>query len=139
MHDPMEKLYKIAERENIGIYYRPLGGAKGVALEGHGIRAVAVDPAQLESSADELACLYHEVGHLKTATLHEPGCDPIDILRGEYRCMSWVVQNLLPFEEFFLAVKSGLTEVWELAEHFGVPEDCVLDAVKLYKNKGLLK
>ena len=32
----------------------------------------------------------------------------------------------------------GYTEVWELAEYFGVSEECILDAVKIYRNKGLL-
>lgn len=138
MNDAMEKLYEIAKKENIGIYYWDLGGAKGAAVAGNDFRAVAVDPNQVENTADEVACLFHEIGHIETATLHPQGKTAIDIMRDEYRCMSWVVRNLIPLEELQTAVKSGLTEVWELAEYFCVPEDCILDAVKLYKNKGLL-
>ena len=78
------------------------------------------------------------MGHNETGTLHRPGADELEILRSEYRCAAWVVKYLVPIDELLEAAEHGYTEIWELAEYFGVSEECILDAVKIYRNKGLL-
>ena len=78
------------------------------------------------------------MGHIETGTLHRPGADELEILRSEYRCAAWVVKYLVPIDELLEAAEHGYTEIWELAEYFGVSEECILDAVKIYRNKGLL-
>ena len=78
------------------------------------------------------------MGHIETGTLHAPSATPGDILRNEYRCTAWVVHHLIPIDELLEVIDYGYTEVWELAEYFGVSEECILDAVKIYRNKGLL-
>ncbi|MBR6789770.1 MAG: hypothetical protein IKM31_02740 [Oscillospiraceae bacterium] len=59
-------------------------------------------------------------------------------MRDEYRAASWVVHHLIPCDELLEAIEFGCTEVWQLAEYFGVSEDLILDAVKVYRNKGML-
>ena len=59
-------------------------------------------------------------------------------MRGEYRCTAWVVNYLVPIDELREQVNHGCTELWELADYFGVSESCILDAIKIYRNRGLL-
>ena len=44
-----------------------------------------------------------------------------------------------PFVFNNFAVESGITEVWELAEHFDVTEDFIRDALRLYTMEGTLE
>lgn len=136
--DELIKLYDIASEQDVGIYEYDLGEAAAATVECDGRCVIALNPRENRSRREELCHLGHELGHIATGTLHRPGAGEQEILRGEYRSAVWVVTRLVPAEELLEAVKGGCTEVWELAEYFGVTEDCILDAVKVYRNRGLL-
>lgn len=53
--------------------------------------------------------------------------------RHEYRADKWAVHALLPRQELERAVKEGCTEVWELAERFGLTEDFIRRAAYVYR------
>ena len=50
----------------------------------------------------------------------------------ENRAERYAIKHYIPREALFEAVNSGLTEYWQLAEHFGFTEDFVRKAVCLY-------
>lgn len=41
----------------------------------------------------------------------------------------------MPFDKLLAAFRMGITELWELAEHFGVTEDFIKKAYALYEEK----
>lgn len=47
------------------------------------------------------------------------------INRAEYQARKWGALRLMPAEQVKNALVAGITEVWELAEDFGVTEDLV--------------
>lgn len=136
--DKLQSLYDLAENHNIGVYFYELGDAEAATVQDGSFCAIALNPRYNHTPQSELEHLSHELGHVETGTLHPLSASKEDILRGEYRCTAWVVQRLVPMDELLEAADHGYTEVWELAEYFGVSEDCILDAVKVYRNKGLL-
>ena len=136
--DKLQKLYEIAERHDIGVYFYDMGEAEAATVKDGGLCAIALNPRYNRTEQSELEHLSHEIGHIETGTLHTKDAPAEEILRGEYRCTAWVVKHLVPIDELREVIQHGYTEVWELAEYFGVSEDCILDAVKIYRNKGLL-
>ena len=136
--EKLQTLYDLAEQHNIGVYFYNLGDAEAAAVQDGTFCAIALNPRCNQTPQSELEHLSHEMGHIETGTLHAPSATPGDILRNEYRCTAWVVHHLIPIDELLEVIDYGYTEVWELAEYFGVSEECILDAVKIYRNKGLL-
>lgn len=49
----------------------------------------------------------------------------LDISRAEYLAQKWAALKLMPAEKVRQALASGIHEVWELAEEFGVTETLV--------------
>lgn len=136
--DELDKLYELALEHGVRIYPYELGEAAAATVKCGDQYAIALHPGKNRSRREELCHLGHELGHVETGTLHRPGADEQEILRCEYRSAAWMAARLVPAEELLRAVKAGYTEVWELAEYFGVTEECILDAVKIYRNRGLL-
>ncbi len=136
--DKLQKLYEIAEAHEIGVYFYDIGEPAAAAVSGDGFSAIALNPRENRSERQELEHLSHEMGHIETGTLHRPGDDPIQIMRNEYRCAAWVVNYLVPIDELREQIRLGCTEPWELADYFNVSESCILDAIKIYRNRGQL-
>ena len=135
----LQSLYDLAAEHDIGVYYYDIGDGKAAAVTVDDLKLVALNPRRISSVEDETECLCHELGHLETGTLHSPGADEATVLRSEYRAACWVVERLIPCDELLEAIHDYCcTEVWQLAEYFGVSEDLILDAVKIYRNRGIL-
>ena len=57
--------------------------------------------------------------------------------RHENQANRWAIQTLIPVDDLDEAVAEGCTEVWELAERFGVTEEFMKKAVCLYVHGNL--
>lgn len=57
--------------------------------------------------------------------------------RHENKADKWAVKHLIPVENLDAAIASGCTEIWELAEYFGVTEQFVQKAVCYYVHRNL--
>ena len=53
----------------------------------------------------------------------------------EYRANKWAIKKLAPKDEMITAMKDGNTEIWQLAEYFGITEDMVKFAMWVYFDK----
>lgn len=95
---------------------------------------IAIDPTKIRSEADEKEKVAHEVGHCETGSFYSPGEDHSIRQRYENRADKWAIKKLVPEDELKEAVSEGNTELWQLAEYFGVSESFMLKAVCLYKN-----
>lgn len=100
--------------------------------------AIFVNSRQIGSEQEKLCILAHEYGHCRTGTTHSVGSSLELISRHEYRADKWAVYDLLPPAMFREALLSGITEPWELAEHFGVTEEFVRRAEYIYRADGIL-
>ena len=47
----------------------------------------------------------------------------------------WAIKKLAPKDEMITAMKDGNTEIWQLAEYFGITEDMVKFAMWVYFDK----
>ena len=93
---------------------------------------IFLDKVRMETSAEEKSTILHEGGHYATGTTHKilSPCDLVE--KHEYKADKWAVQRALSAEELDDAVADGHTELWDLAEYFGVTEDFMRKAVCWY-------
>ena len=133
-------LYQIAEQDHIGVFAFSLPETQSMStMLPDGYMAIGIDDRAMTSTAEERVHLAHELGHCMTGSFYNP-YSPLDIReKHEYRADRWAIQRLMPQDQVIDAVKHGITEVWELAELFGVTEQLVRKAVDYYKEQQLLQ
>lgn len=110
-------------------------GAAACSIELHGQCFVGIDPFQLESTADETVKLAHELGHCLRGGFYRRTspyelCEKCEVLADR-----WAIEQLMPLPAVLAAMKEGCTEVWQLAERFGVTEGFVRTVLAAYFDK----
>lgn len=129
----MEELYKIADAEDIEIVYGSFPLTKSLSMPGY----VALDYSLLWDLPAERVHAAHELGHCCTGAFYNRYA-PHDLrARHETKAVKWSIQKLIPEDRLQEAVAAGLTEPWELAEHFSVTEDFVRQAVCWYQRHNI--
>lgn len=92
---------------------------------------------RIDTMQEEYSLMLHESGHYATGTTHEV-CSPWDLVeKHEYSADKWAVEHAVTPEALDDAVAAGYTEIWQLADYFGVTEDFMRKAVCWYTNRNL--
>lgn len=141
--EKLDDLYQWLQDEGVFLFDRqlPFSGEKTHAvtihLEHTDTWGIFLDKFRLSTSAEEKASLLHESGHYATGTTHA-AASPFDLVeKHEYKANKWAIERLLSIDELDEAVADGCTEIWELAERFGVTEDLMRKAVCWYTHGNL--
>lgn len=130
---PLQELYRYAEQENITVDgFQLTNGAALSVMDEDGRCYVALDRGKLTGEADERAMLAHELGHCATGAFYNRFASCQCRRRLENKADKWAVGQVVPVEELDDAVANGCESLWELAEHFGVPEPFMKKAVCWY-------
>lgn len=129
----MDKLLKIAQREDIPIIDMMLyGKEEALSHSMNGLCIIAIDRKKVKSHADYKVKSAHELGHCLTGSFYDASCPVTTIGRMEHRADIWAIRNTIPRRALISALKKGVTQLWELSEHFGVTEDFMKKALKHY-------
>jgi Zn-dependent peptidase ImmA (M78 family) len=123
-------LYDLAEQENIEVIRFPMAinGSMSV-MDDNGACYIGMDDAVRDGGIQERVHLIHELGHCVTGSFYNRYAAIDSRQRHENRADKWAVKKLIPVEALDDAIAEGCTEVWELAERFGVTEEFVRKAV----------
>ncbi len=126
-------LYDFAQQQNIEVLSFPLEqtGSMSVMTE-EGQCYVGMDRRILDGDIRERVHLSHELGHCATGSFYNIYATVDCRQRHENRADKWAITHLIPVDHLDEAVASGCTEVWQLAEHFGVTEEFMRKAVCYY-------
>lgn len=81
--------------------------------------------------AEELGHHFTSAGYCVTQKFFSYN-ERMNISRAEYKALKWAANYLMPENDLLDALKSGLCEVWELAEHFDVTEEFVKFRLRLF-------
>ena len=128
----INKLYKLAEKDNINIYNFSLKNNKALAVRFDGECSIALDDKKFERLSEKKTALAHELGHCETCSFYNQ-YSTLDVRsKHEYTANKWAIQKLLPKEEMLDAFRHGTTEIWQLAELFDVEEWLVKKALYIY-------
>ena len=98
---------------------------------------IGMDYGVLPEKSVRRVHLAHELGHCLTGSFynHFAVCDVRQ--KHENRADRWAIKKLIPRDELDKAVADGHTELWDLAEHFGVTEEFMRKAVCWYTHRNL--
>ena len=132
--DPLLRLYGLAEQAGIPVECFPLPQTTSLSIMDEGGNCyIAIDPMELESTADETCKLAHELGHCMTGSFYNRS-SPCDLIaRHEVRADRWAIRRLLPRHKLERAYRRGIVECWQLAEYFGLPERFIRQAIEYYR------
>ena len=129
----LSELYLIADQQNIEVDCFDLHKREALSImDEEGNCYIAIDPYKLRSEEDERLKLSHELGHCLTGSFYNIYAAVDHRRRHENRADKWAVESLIPVKDLDEAVAAGYTELWELADYFGVTEDFIKKAVCHY-------
>ena len=129
------ELYEYAEAQGYDVYWYSFdtGQVPCVSVPlADGSCAIALDPYQFKSLADEKYKIGHELGHCETGSFYSRAASIKERARAEVRADRWTIRKLLPFNEMKAAIAQGNTELYELAEYFSLPESVIRQAIDYY-------
>jgi len=132
------ELYRFAERRGIDVDWIPMERALSLSVPlVDGTCCIALDPWKMDTTAQEAVCLAHELGHCERGAFYNQwaACDVRQ--KHENRADKWALEHLISADELDEAVAEGYTDIWSLAEHFGVTVDFMRKAVCWYTHGNL--
>lgn len=131
-------LYVLAEQKNIAVIETslPETGSLSVMTD-TGACYIGIDQSVMDGDALELVHMAHELGHCETGSFYSIHTAVDCRQRHENKADKWAVKHLIPVEDLDAAVADGHTELWDLAQHFGVTEQFMQKAVCYYVHGNL--
>lgn len=131
-------LYKLAEQRNIAVIETSLPETGSLSImTDNGACYIGIDQSVMDGDALELVHLGHEIGHCETGSFYSIHTAVDSRQRHENKADKWAVKKLIPVDDLDNAVADGCTELWELAERFGVTEQFMRKAVCYYVHGNL--
>lgn len=131
-------LYSIAAKQNIPVLSFPLEKTGSMSvMDEEGRCFIGMDPQLRDGGTQERVHLGHELGHCVTGSFYNRYAAVDHRRRHENRADKWAVEQLLPVEALDDAIAEGCTELWQLADRFGLTEEFVKKAVCWYVHGNL--
>lgn len=129
----VQNLYALASQQNIEVlsFSMPDSGSMSVMTDS-GDCYIGMDDRVRDGDVRERIHLAHELGHCLTGSFYNFYAALDCRQRHENRADKWAIRKLVPVDDLDDAVAEGCTELWELAERFGVTEGFMKKAVCLY-------
>ena len=128
----LERLYQVADDEDIPIVRRALHGTPSITLKRGRKRMIALDRARRETNAEETTFVAHELGHCFTDTFYYTYTPAIEVRRRESRAWRWAIQDLLPYDKFDPCLRKYDGNLWETSEELGISFELLRRACQLY-------
>lgn len=127
------RLYDIAREQNIEVVEWPLHQNGSISLmDDDGNCVIGIDESVMDGDALERVHMGHELGHCMTGSFYSIHTAVDCRRRHENRADKWAIRELVPVDDLDQAVADGCSEIWDLAEHFGVTEQFMKKAVCYY-------
>lgn len=134
----MRSLYALANEQNIEVLTFPMEKSGSMSImDENGRCTIGMDPSVQDGGVRERVHLSHELGHCITGSFYNIHARIDSRRRQENRADKWAVKHLIPVEDLDDAIAGGCTELWELAERFGVTESFIRKAVCYYVHGNL--
>ena len=128
------ELYALSAKNGIRVHSVRCPKSKAIALEIEESRFIGIDRSVFKSEYEERLILAHELGHSLTNGYYSALDNPVNVKRMEHRALKKTVELLIPEDEL-RTLLSEETNVYELSEHFSVPEDLIKKAIWFYYRK----
>lgn len=133
-----QSLYTLAQQQNIEVlsFSMPNCGSMSI-MDDDGVCAIGMDPSLTCNGNLERVHLSHELGHCVTGSFYNIYAAVDHRQKHENRADKWAIRRLIPVSALDNAVAEGCTELYELADRFGVTESFMRKAVCYYVHGNL--
>ena len=127
------ELYRLAREQNIAVLRYPMAenGSMSVQLPDGG-QYIGMDERVSDGGIQERVHLSHELGHCMTGSFYSVYTAVDCRQRHENRADKWAIRRLIPVSDLDDAIAAGHTDLWDLADYFGVTETFLKKAICLY-------
>ena len=126
----LSALYDFARQQNIEVIPFPMKENGSMSIQSDsGACYIGMDDRVCDGAAQERVHLGHELGHCVTGSFYSIYTAIDCRQRHENRADKWAICQLISVDALDEAVAQGCTELWELAERFGVTEQFMKKAV----------
>lgn len=135
---PIPDLYAQAAQQNIPVLQHPMEhcGSMSLMLPDSSCY-IGMDQRVMDGGVQERVHLSHELGHCITGSFYNIYSRADTRLRHENRADKWAIRHLIPVEQLDDAIAAGHTDLWDLADYFGVTEAFLKKAICLYVHNNL--
>ena len=129
----LSALYDIAAEQNIPVLSFPLEKTGSLShMDDRGRCFIGIDPTLRDGAVRERVHLSHELGHCVTGSFYNRHAAVDHRRRHENRADKWAIRKLLTVDQLDDAIAAGCTQMWELADRFGVTESFMRKAICYY-------
>lgn len=126
-------LMEIAERNGVEILRFAFPLVDSMSTEISGRCYIGLDCSRSRTTAEEQACIGHELGHCLYGGFYTRQT-PFDIVeRHEDRADHWYIRQAIPRKTLFDLLRKGY-DAWEIAERLDTTEEYVRRAYYYYKD-----
>lgn len=126
-------LMEIAERNGVEILRFAFPLVDSMSTEISGRCYIGLDCSRSRTTAEEQACIGHELGHCLYGGFYTRQT-PFDIMeRHEVRADHWYIRQAIPRKTLFDLLRKGY-DAWEIAERLDTTEEYVRRAYYYYKD-----
>lgn len=125
----LSDFYSYCKQNNVDVI--PYAGmpAMGATVRDGTDMAIFLDFTLIRSTRQLKGVCLHEQGHAATGALHKVSSPYETVERSEYRANRWCAQHYLTSDDFREAFSYGISQSWELADYFDLPEEDVKKAL----------
>lgn len=128
----LKDLYTLISKENITITSWDIGQFKAATIKQESEYCIYINRNIINTASEEKCVIAHEIGHCMTGATHVLSSSHDLIEKHEYKANKYAVMKLITRNQLKKAIKKGHTEVWDIAEYFGVTEDFIIKALFIY-------
>lgn len=133
----LEKLYDLANKENIKIYDYNISEVFGMFINVENINAITLNKNL--TPYEEKSTLAEELGHYYYDATYPVTCTDLQLIsKQEYRAKKWAYNVLIPIEDLLSAFKRGIDNIDALSDYFEVPRQFMSNCIEYYKERGVL-
>ena len=127
----LNKLYNIAEKENIDIINFKM---KNKAIIGclDNNYTIGLNYSNISNSSEEKTILAEELGHYYCNALYNSQYSNEEISKKEFKATKWAFKTLAPYNKLIKLHEDGCTYFYEFADKLGVTEDLIEKAYNYY-------
>lgn len=133
----LEKLYSIADKENISIINHKMEN-KAIICEIGKEYCIGLNYSKLGNFCEEKEVLAEELGHYYCNALYDINSNQEIIRKKEYRARKWAFTTLAPASALLKLQEEGCKYSYEFAEELGVSEDLVNTAFNYYNQNNYI-
>ena len=126
-------LYTLASENGVTVDFFPMPLNKSACVNVNGRDFVALD--NTVCGGEERVCLAHELGHCLSSAFYNLYSPLASRGKAESKAKAWTIKTLVPFKELKKALAEGICDLNLLADHFGVTENLIKEALDFYTNK----